>query len=49
MTRVKYLGYILITKGLEADPDKLELLYNWVRPTTITGMKSYLGFYGFHR
>ena len=49
VTRVKYLGYVLTTKGLEADPDKLEPLRNWVRPTTITGVKSYLGFCGFHR
>jgi hypothetical protein len=47
--RTKYLGYILTTKGLEIDPDKVEPLRNWVRPTTVTGVKSYLGFCGFYR
>jgi hypothetical protein len=47
--RTKYLGLILTTKGLEVNPDKVAPLMNWVRPTTVTGVKSYLGFYGFYR
>ena len=49
MTRTKYLSYILTTKGLEIDPDKVEPLRNWNRPTTVKGVKSYLGFYRFYR
>ena len=49
VTRTKYLGYVLTTKGIEVDPDKVEPLRNWVRPTTITGVKSFLGFCGFYR
>lgn len=49
VTRTKYLGFILTTKGLETDPDKTEPLRNWIRPTTITGVKSFLGFCGFYR
>ena len=49
VTRTKYLGYILTNKGLEVDPDKVEALRNWVRPTTVTGVKSFLGFTGFYR
>jgi hypothetical protein len=47
--RTKYLGYILTTHGLEIDPDKVEPLWNWIRPNTVTGVKSYLGFCGFYR
>jgi hypothetical protein len=47
--RTKYLGYIMTTSGIEVDPDKVECLRNWVPPTTITGVKSYLGFCGFYR
>ncbi len=47
--RTKYLGFILTTKGLETDPDKTEPLRNWVRPDTVTGVKSFLGFCGFYR
>ena len=49
VTRTKYLGYILTTSGVEADPDKIEPLRNWTRPTTVTGVKSFLGFSGFYR
>jgi predicted aspartyl protease/transposase InsO family protein len=49
VTRVKFLGYIVTTKGLETDPNKTEVLRNWVKPTTITGVKSFLGFCGFYR
>jgi hypothetical protein len=28
VTRIKYLGYVLTTKGLEVDPDKVEPLRN---------------------
>jgi hypothetical protein len=47
--RTKYLGYILTTKGLEIDPEKVEPLRDWIRPSTVTGVKSYLGFCGFYR
>ena len=49
VTRVKYLGYMLTTEGLEVDPKKIKVLRNWLRPTTVTGVKSYLGFCGFYR
>lgn len=48
-TRTRYLGYILTNKGLEVDPDKVEVLRNWSAPKTITGVKSFLGFTGFYR
>jgi hypothetical protein len=49
VTRTKYLGYILTNKGIEVDADKVEALRNWERPTTVTGVKSFLGFTGFYR
>jgi hypothetical protein len=49
VTRTLYLGYVLTTKGLEVDPAKVEPLRNWERPTTVTGVKSFLGFCGFYR
>lgn len=49
VTRTRYLGYILTNKGIEVDPVKVEVLRNWAEPTTITGIKSFLGFAGFYR
>ncbi|KFY97503.1 hypothetical protein V498_02029 [Pseudogymnoascus sp. VKM F-4517 (FW-2822)] len=37
VTCTKYLGYILTTTSVEADPEKIEPLRNWTRPTTVTG------------
>jgi hypothetical protein len=47
--RTKYLGYILTSTGLEVDLEKVEALRNWQKPTTITSVKSFLGFAGFYR
>jgi hypothetical protein len=49
VTRTRYLGYVLTIEGLEVDPEKVEPLRNWVQPTTVTSVKSYLGFYRFYR
>lgn len=49
VTRTKYLGYILTNKGLEVDPEKVDALRDWKPPTTVTAVKSFLGFTGFYR
>ena len=49
VTRTKYLGYVLTIEGVEMDPEKVEPVRNWKRPTTVTGVRSYLGFCGFYR
>jgi transposase InsO family protein len=49
VTRTKYLGYIVTTEGIEADPEKVEPLRNWKYPRTVTATKSFLGFCGFYR
>ena len=47
--RTKYLGYILTTKGLEIDPEKVACLRDWEYPETVQAVRSYLGFCGFYR
>lgn len=49
VTRTRYLGYVLTNTGLEVDPGKVEALRNWKEPTTVTGVKSFLGFAGYYR
>ena len=48
VTRTRYLGYILTNCGIEVDPEKVEALREWKPPTTVTGVKSFLGFTGFY-
>ncbi|PIK53019.1 hypothetical protein BSL78_10080 [Apostichopus japonicus] len=46
---VKYLGRIISEKGVETDPDKLEALKSWPRPTNVRELRSFLGFAGCYR
>ena len=47
--RTKYLGFIISTDGIEADPSKTEVIRNWGIPTTVKGVQSFLGFCNFYR
>ena len=49
VNQTKYLGYVLTSQGLKVDPDKVSVLRDWKPPTTVTGVKSFLGFAGFYR
>jgi predicted aspartyl protease len=49
VTRTKYLGFIISTKGIEVDPEKTEIIYHWAEPRTIKGVQSFLGFCNFYR
>jgi hypothetical protein len=40
---------MLTDRGTEVDPSKVEVLRNWKIPTTVTGVKSFLGFAGYYR
>jgi transposase InsO family protein len=49
VTRTRYLGFVITTEGIEADPQKIEIVLNWKVPTTIKGVQSFLGFCNFYR
>jgi transposase InsO family protein len=49
VTKTKYLGFIVSTEGLQVDPEKIQTIANWVAPTTIKGLQSFLGFCNFYR
>jgi hypothetical protein len=48
VTYTKYLSYVLTNKGIEVDPKKVAALREWLPPTTVTGIKLFLGFAGFY-
>ena len=48
VTRTKYLGFIVTTKGIEVDPDKVAAVLRWNRPNTVRGVQSFLGFCNFY-
>jgi hypothetical protein len=49
VTRTKYLGFIISTKGIEVDPEKTEIIHHWAEPRTVKGVQSFLGFCNFYR
>lgn len=49
VSRIKYLGFYVSTEGLEVDPEKIKDILTWKRPTTVKGVRGFLGFCGFYR
>ena len=47
--RTKYLGFIISTDGIEADPEKTAVINQWEPPRTVKGVQSFLGFCNFYR
>ena len=43
MEKVHFLGHVIFKKGVSVDPDKVETIVNWPRPTNITEVRSFLG------
>lgn len=46
---VKYLGHVVSENGVHTDPEKLDALASWPRPTNVKLLRSYLGFTGYYR
>ena len=47
--RVKFLGHVVSSSGLETDPDKIEKINNWPRPTNADQLRSFVAFCGYYR
>ena len=46
----KYLGYIInVEQGISADPKKIQAILTWEAPTSLKGVRSFLGFANFYR
>ena len=46
---VPFLGHIVGRAGLECDPTKVSAVGNWIPPSTIKGVREFLGFTGYYR
>lgn len=48
--KTKYLGFIIsLGDGIKVDSEKVEAIKSWEVPTTIKGVRSFLGFTNFYR
>ncbi|XP_062407933.1 uncharacterized protein LOC134099157 [Sardina pilchardus] len=48
-TEVKYLGHVISKDGVATDPDKINAVAKWVRPSTVSELRSFLGFASYYR
>ena len=49
MTQVQYLGYIIDERGVHVDLAKIQVIRDWLAPTTLTELRSFLGLANFYR
>uniref|UniRef100_A0AAQ4P6T0 ribonuclease H n=1 Tax=Gasterosteus aculeatus aculeatus TaxID=481459 RepID=A0AAQ4P6T0_GASAC len=47
--RVKYVGHIVSADGVATDPEKIEAVTRWPKPTDLKSLRSFLGFCGYYR
>ena len=47
--QINYLGHVVGHKGVATDPKKIEAVTEWPRPTTVTEVRSFLGFVRYYR
>ena len=43
MTQVQYMGYIIDERGVHVDPTKIQVIRDWLAPTTLTELHKFLG------
>ena len=46
---VSFLGHVVTKGGIQVDPQKIEAVSEWPRPTTVIEIRSFLGLAGYYR
>ena len=49
LDHVMFLGHVVSKDGISIDPQKIEAVVNWPRPTNVTEVRSFLGLAGNYR
>ena len=47
--KINYLGHVVGQEGVSTDPDKIKAVTEWPGPTTVTEVRSFLGFVSYYR
>ena len=43
--QINHLGHVVCKEGVSTDPQKIQAVLDWPRPTTVTGVRSFLRFW----
>jgi len=49
LEKVQFLGHIVTKDGTSVDPAKVKAIVNWLRPTNVFEVRSFLGMAGYYR
>ena len=49
ITKVRFLGHVVLTSGVSVDPEKVETVMSWERPKSVFEIRSFLGLVGYYR
>ena len=47
--QINYLGHVVSKEGVSTNPDKITAVTEWPQPTTVTEVRSFLGFVSYYR
>ena len=47
--RVVFLGHVVSDKGVSTDPEKISAVHEWLTPTSISSLRSFLGLCSYYR
>ena len=43
-----FLGHVIYKDGIAVDPNKIEAVINWDRPTNVSEVRSFMGLAGYY-
>ncbi len=49
LKEVRYLGHIISREGIVVDPSKVQSATEWLAPTSVSEIRSFLGLAGYYR
>lgn len=48
-TEIHYLGHVILGDGVLIDPSKIKAIMDWLAPTSVTEVRSFMGLAGYYR